>query len=206
MWLLFSLLVITFLGECTNERSAEEIATVSESLPDIFSPLSWEMQLKELNSLFPSADLQETRYTGLNSEEMIVSMVFGITWDYFGEAYVHIAHHKYKRIDIVSISTTETRLQCFEDLPRPNWCRSNYSDELVTILGGVKEIISKAYGPPLEYKGGYRAAAGLPPDPRETSFKWEREGYNLFLSISVGEQDDWEVKLQAVRHPVQESG
>ncbi|MEE9615203.1 MAG: hypothetical protein V3W31_09715 [Thermodesulfobacteriota bacterium] len=186
-------------GNVSGADKPHEPAPTPEFLPAMFRPLSWGMNIKELKSLFPSAELQETTYTAPNDEMMTVSMVFGITWDYLGEAYVHVAHHNYGRIDIIRISTTETRPECFEDPPWPDWCRSVYSDDLVKILGELKGVISKAYGPPLEYEGGYREAAGLPPDPRERGYKWEREGYNLFLNITVGEEDDWAVDLTAVR-------
>jgi hypothetical protein len=182
-----------------NADKSDEFAPTPGALPEIFSPLSWEMNIRELKKLFPSAEIQETAWTSPKDEKMISGMVLGIKWDYFGEAHIDVSHHKYKHIDIINISTTETRPECFEGLPQPVWCRSSYSDELVEILGELKGLISKAYGPPLEYKGGYSEAAGLPPDPREKGYKWERDGYNLFLSITVGEEEDWAVGLQAVR-------
>lgn len=170
-----------------------------EPLPQIFSPLAWEMNIKELKNLFPKSEIQETAINGPKGERLIASMVFDVKWDYFGEAYVHVAHHNFKQIDIINISTTETRTECFEEIPMPTWCRTSYNDELVKILEEVKKLISKDYGKPIEYKGGYREASGLPPDEREKSYKWDRDGYNLFLSITVGEEDDWAVGLQAVR-------
>jgi hypothetical protein len=180
-----------------NAEKSDESAPTPEPLPEIFSPLSWEMNIRELKNLFPSAEIQETAWTSPKDEKMISSMVLGIKWDHFGEAHIDVSHHKYKHIDIINISTTETRPECFEG--KPAWCRTSYNDELVKILGELKGLITKAYGPPLEYKGGYREAAGLPPDPREGGYKWERDGYNLFLSITVGEEEDWAVGLQAVR-------
>jgi hypothetical protein len=199
MTLSFSLLILTFLNAPADAKGTGEETAAPAPLPQMFSPLSWEMQIRELDSLFPSGDVQQTSYAGPNDERMTVSMVFGITWDYFGEAYVHVAHHEYQRIDIISISTTETRSECLEDIPRPDRCRCSYGDELEGILEELKRAISKAYGPPLEYKGGYLEAAGLPPDPRERGFKWKRRGYDLFLGITVGEEEDWAVGLTAVR-------
>jgi hypothetical protein len=169
------------------------------ALPEIFRPLSWGMNIKELKKLFPSAEHFETSYTSPENEKMISSMVFNFKWAHFGEAHLSISHHNYKRIDIIGITTTETRPECFETLPAPEWCRTTYSDELVRTLTELKKIITTTYGPPIEYVGGYREAAGLPPDPREKGNKWELEGYNLFLTITVGEEEDWAVGLQAVR-------
>jgi hypothetical protein len=173
--------------------------TTPGPLPEIFAPLSWEMDIKELKKLFPSAEHFETAYTSPENEKMLSSMVFGFKWEHFGEAHVGVSHHNYERIDIIGISTTERRPECFENLPAPKWCRTSYSDELVKTLEDIKKIITKAYGTPLEYEGGYREAAGLPLDSREKGNKWELDGYNLFLTITIGEEEDWAVGLQAVR-------
>ncbi len=205
-WIVFlsSLLILSSFNACADTKTSAENVTTLEKLPDIFSPLSWDIKIKKLNKLFPSAEIQNIEYTGLNDKKMIVTILSGINWAYFGEVLINVDHHKYKRIRMISISTTENRQECFEDIPRPKWCRTSYNDELVKILGDVKAEISKIYGPPLEFKGvGAREAAGLPPDPRETTFKWERKGFNLFLDITVGEEDDWGVALKAVirEHP-----
>ena len=192
--LLIALLIIISLPLLASAGT-----TTPGPLPEIFAPLSWEMDIKELKKLFPSAEHFETAYTSPENEKMISSMVFGFKWEHFGEAHVGVSHHDYKRIDIIGISTTERRPECFESLPAPKWCRTSYSDELVNTLEDIKKIITKAYGPPLEYEGGYREAAGLPPDSREKGNKWELDGYNLFLTITVGEEEDWAVGLQAVR-------
>lgn len=206
LWIIFlsSLLLLPLFGENTHAETSKKSSSIPEQLPGIFSPLSWDMKIKELHKLFPSAEIQNVDYIGLDDKKMIVTILSGINWAYFGEVLIHVDHHKYKNINMISISTTENRPECFEKIPSPKWCRSSYNDELVKILGDVKAEISKIYGPPLEFKGvGAREAAGLPPDPRETTFKWERKGFNLFLDITVGEEDDWGVALKAVirKHP-----
>lgn len=196
---LSSLLILNSFNVCADTKTSAKSLTTLEKLPDIFSPLSWDIKIKKLDKLFPAAEIQDVEYTGLNDKKMIVTILSGINWAYFGEVLIHVDHHKYKSIRMISISTTEDRPECFEDVPPPKWCRSSYNDELVKILEDVKAEISKIYGPPLEFKGtGAREAAGLPPDPRETTFKWERKGFNLFLDITVGEEDDWAVALKAV--------
>ena len=195
---LIALLMIISLPLFASAKT-DESAAAPEALPEIFSPLSWEMNIKELKKLFPSAEHFETAYTSPEGERMISSMVFGFEWKHFGNVHVSLSHHNYERIDIIKISTTETRPECFEGLPAPVWCRTSYSDELVKTLEDIKKIVTRAYGPPLEYEGGYREAAGLPPDSREKGNKWERDGYDLYLTITVGEEDDWAVGLQAVR-------
>ncbi len=168
-------------------------------LPEIFAPLSWEMNIRKLKKLFPATEHFETSYTSPKGETMISSMVYGFELDPFGDVHVSVSHRNYSRIDIINITTTETRPECFGTFPAPDWCRTNYGDDLVRTLNDIKEIITKAYGAPIEYTGGYREAAGLPPDEREQGNKWELDGYNLFLTMTVGEEDDWAVGLQAVR-------
>ena len=185
-WIVFlsSLLILSSFNACADTKTSAENVTTLEKLPDIFSPLSWDIKIKKLNKLFPSAEIQNIEYTGLNDKKMIVTILSGINWAYFGEVLINVDHHKYKRIRMISISTTENRQECFEDIPRPKWCRSSYNDELVKILGDVKAEISKIYGPPIEFKGvGARETAGLPQDPRETTFKWERKGFNCLNFI-----------------------
>ena len=199
--LIVLLLIMISLPLFTSAYAKEAAPTGSGpgALPEIFSPLTWDMNIRKLKKLFPATEHFETSYTSPSGEIMISSMVYGFELDPFGDVHVSVAHHNYKRIDIINMTTTETRPECFETLPAPDWCRTSYNYDLVKTLENLKEIISKAYGPPLEYKGGYREAAGLPPDPREKGNKWELDGYNLFLTMTVGEEDDWAVGLQAVR-------
>ena len=196
---LLIVLLITISLPLFASARADKSAPAPGALPEIFHPLTWEMNPKELKKLFPSAEHFETAYTSPSGEKMIDSMAYDFQWEHFGKVHVHVSHHDYERIDIIGISTTENRPECFETLPAPDWCRTSYSDELVKTLNDLKELITKTHGPPLEYEGGYREAAGLPPDKREEGNKWELDGYNLFLTITVGEEEDWAVGLQAVR-------
>ncbi len=112
-------LIIALLIIVSLPLLASAGTTTPGPLPKIFAPLSWEMNIKELKKLFPSAEHFETAYTSPEGERMIASMVFGFKWEHFGEAHVGVSHHNYERIDIIGISTTETRPECFESLPAP---------------------------------------------------------------------------------------
>lgn len=199
---LYSLLFLTFVAASTHSGRAAESANMPEPLPDVFRPISWEIEVEHIKKLFPDADIQDIEYTGISGERMIATTIFKVKWQYLGAAVVSVVRQRYKReISFIEISTTETRPECFPDNnPRPKWCRTSYNEELMSIFKEAREFLSERHGPPVAYKGvGYHQAAGYPPDPREITLKWERKGFDLFLSITEGEESDWAVGLSAIR-------
>ncbi len=113
---------------------------------------------------------------------------------YFGESSVGIEHDDYKRIKRIYVETFESRPECSldTDKPIPKWCRNQYNQDILKVFDNIKKQLSQKYGQfinrPLD---SY--------DKREKQFVWERKGYDLILSITKGEQDDWAVNLTAIR-------
>ncbi len=199
-------LLAACLGSCMNgsgdTESGRDEGVPPEPLPDILKPFSWDMPVKQLHALFPGAEIQDVHYTGVGGTKMIATIISGPSRDLFGEVVSTVVHQRYRQIAMVEIATTETRPRCFEP-DRPRWCRSSYNAELKGILADLREELSAIYGPPIEFKGvGYHEAAGLPPDSRETTLKWERSGFDVFLDLTEGEESDWAVGLKAIRRDV----
>lgn len=191
---LLALSILLVLLSC-----GESQAQTPEALPDIFDPLSWEMNPKEVHQLFPKARVIESAHTiqersGKFQKTKVIT-VSPLTWKHLGETYTSI-YYDDKKIKLIRIETTESRSECeifSQAKPPPKWCRHNYNKELLRTIDLVKKDISDSYGPPVKYNASTRHV----PDPREIGYVWKRKGFDLRLVFSQDDQGVWAVTLTA---------
>ena len=178
---------------CSMCLLSGQVSMASDRLPAVYSPLDWEMNVKKTKELFPNAEIQEHTETYGKTK---LYLIYKITWKYFGDAYITIRHRKYKNIKLIQIATMESRHECIigsgNSVPRD--CRTRYGDVLLQVLQSLKENISREFGKPLGPRKPIDSS-----DRRETEYLWKRKGYTLYLTMSKGEQEDWDVSLTAMK-------
>ena len=188
--------LLLFLPICAIQGSTAE----PDPLPAIFAPFKWVMDMKQLNNVFPKAEIRESEYMakvlGRMRKTKAITVSSG-TWRAFGPAYVRVHHDDYKSLTAIFIETEETRPECNLDTERsvPKYCRTQYNAELLGVLNRVMQEMSKTYGKP---EGPFQFEDTS--DSRERYYRWKRKGFDLTLNISKDEQDDWAVALVAMRN------
>ena len=164
-----------------------------DQLPDFFAPLSWKLNKKDIKDFYPTARVQEFEETGNHSSLM---MIYEITWKDLGDIFLAVRFDKTKAISMILIETVEVRPACnlYAGNPIPEWCRTQYNEDLLKMLNLVKTKISKDYGKPI---GPIRPIDAI--DEKEQEYRWDMKSYNLILGITKGEQNDWALKLSAIK-------
>ncbi len=189
-------LTLTFLNLSCLLGNPNDKYIYIDKLPEYFYPLKWDLNTEELKKYFQAKELEV--YHGLkikHNEKIYTNDSIGfsnIDWKHIGLSSVGLYFAENKYVNQIIINLIENRPECdiYTHTKTPEYCRYNYSDELVEIVARIKEEIEKTLGKPKKIYF----------NDKQLAYEWNTNTYSIYLRLINDEEDNtWDLHVIAMR-------
>ncbi|MBN2159902.1 MAG: hypothetical protein JW807_10940 [Spirochaetes bacterium] len=176
---------------------------IIDDLPDIFESLTF-------NFVYEKYDFSKNQFGGEVVSKKSSGNITDITcknWKHFGDVKIRLIHEtKNNKLDSIFLSTIDLRdkcVNCQRYFKYADFCRGQKFEQINKIFVILNNEIQKKYG---KYNSSLHVQHydADHPDSREKSFLWNRNGFNVTLTMhkytDIGCGKTWEVVLHAKRN------